>query len=767
MDGSDGDDGTVRDPGSDSAPGPAGREARDHGSLAGLFAPERVAVVGATDRRGSVGHAVMRNLLDAFDGKVVPVNPTQERVFDLPAADSVGETGADLAVVVVPPDIALEVVAEAGEADIRNVVVITAGFGEGGAEGAARERELVATAERYGLNLVGPNSLGLISTPVGLNATFAPRNALPGNVSFMSQSGAFVTAVLDWAADRDLGFREVVSLGNKAVLDERDFVAHWGADPGTDVVLGYLEGIDDGAAFVETAREVTRETPVLVVKSGRTEAGAHAAASHTGAIAGSEAAYEAGLDKAGVLRAETVQELFDAAAALAGQPLPETDGVAVVTNAGGPGVMATDAVGDAGLELASFADDTHRALADRLPDNANVYNPVDIIGDAPVERFTDTLEVVLDDPNVGACVVIACPTATLAFEDLADTVVAAGEAAGVPLAACLLGGTATREANRRLAAAGIPTYFDPARAVRSLDALREYREIREREYESPTTFDVDREHVRQRLAAVAEREETRLGVEAMDLLAAYGIPIPEGEVVDSPADAERVARDIVGDGAADADSGDDPGVVMKIVSPDILHKSDIGGVKVGVPVDEVADAFEDLVSRARRYQPDATLLGVQVQELLDTGDGVETIVGTNRDPQFGPLVLFGLGGVFVEVLEDTTVRVAPVSGREASGMLDDIDSAPLLRGARGREPVDEAAIVETIQRLSQLVTDFPAILELDVNPLVATPDGATAVDVRLTIDPDAVEGVDAATGDGERDSEPTDSATTDADTTDR
>ncbi|WP_254822478.1 acetate--CoA ligase family protein [Haloglomus halophilum] len=755
MDGSDGASVDGEDEGSGQASPDAGAAdtVADASPLAGLFAPERVAVVGATEREGSVGRAVTANLQRSFDGDVVPVNPSAEAVLGLSAVDSVAEADADLAVVIVPPAAAVEVVEQAGEAGTDDVVVITAGFGEGGPEGVARERELVAVADEYDLNLVGPNCLGIISTPVGLNATFAPRNALPGDISFMSQSGAFVTAVLDWAAERDLGFREVVSLGNKAVLDESDFVAHWGADEGTDVVLGYLEGIDDGAGFIETAREVTAETPVVLVKSGRTEAGAHAAASHTGAIAGSEAAYEAGLDQAGVLRAESVQELFDSAAALAGQPVPESDGVAVVTNAGGPGVMATDAVGDSGLELASFTDATHEALSERLPDNANVYNPVDVIGDAPVERIADTMDIVLDDPNVGACVVITCPTATLSFDDFGDAVVAANES-GVPLAACLMGGADAANANRRLAKAGVPTYFDPARAVRSLDALRRYREVREREYAAPTEFDVDRGHVRERLAEAARNDETRLGVEAMDLLDAYGIPTPAGEVVDSPSEAERVARDIVGDTADGTD--DEAGVVMKLVSPDILHKSDIGGVKVGVPPDDVADAFEDLVSRARRYQPDATVLGVQVQELLDTEDGVETIVGTNRDPQFGPLVLFGLGGVFVEVLEDTTVRVAPVAEPEARRMLDDIDSAPLLRGARGREPVDEDAIVETIGRLSQLVTDFPAILELDVNPLVVTPEGATAVDIRLTIDPDEVAGIDpeaageAADGDQHR-----------------
>jgi acetyltransferase len=542
----------------------------------------------------------------------------------------------------------------------------------------------------------------------------------------MSQSGAFVTSVLDWAGDQGIGFRDIVSLGNKAVLDERDFVAHWGEDEETDVVLGYLESIDEGRAFVDTAREVTAETPVVVVKSGRTEAGAHAAASHTGAIAGSEAAYRAGLEQAGVLRARTVQELFDYAEILAGQPLPERDDVAIVSNAGGLGVMATDAVGDASLSLASFTDETTAALREALPGGANVYNPVDVIGDAPASRLRTAIDLALADPNVGGAVVLSSPTAVLDFDDLADAVVEVEADHGKPVSVCLMAGESTRSPADRLREGGIPTYFDPARAVGALDVLARYRDLSQREYAEPTTFeDVDRQRARDLLQRAADRGQTRLGVEAMGLLDAYGIPTPEGAVVDDPTEARTLAESIPGD------------VVMKIVSPDILHKTDIGGVKIGVPDEDVEDAYEDLVTRARNYQPDADVLGVQVQELVDLDAGVETILGANHDPQFGPLVLFGLGGIFVEVFQDTTVRVTPVSEPEAAGMLDDIEAAPLLRGARGRDPVDEPAIVEAIQRLSQLVTDLP-VLELDVNPLVATPDGATAIDVRLTIDPDSL-----------------------------
>ena len=688
-----------------------------------LFSPERVAVIGATESDGSVGRAIMENLQNGFTGEVVPVNPNAEEVFGLAAFDDITDVpDVDLAVVVVPPKIAVEAIRAAGEVGITDVVVVTAGFGEAGSEGASREQELKHIAAEYDMNLVGPNCLGIISSPIGMNATFAPQSPLEGSISFMSQSGAFITAVLDWANDRGLGFKDVVSLGNKAVMDEGDFVDFWGDDTATDVILGYLEDIDDGREFIDTARKVTEDTPIVAVKSGRTEAGANAAASHTGAIAGSERAYEAGLQQAGVLRAESVEELFDYASILEGQPTSDTDGIAIVTNAGGPGVMSTDAVGDSSLEMASFEESTMEELEETMPSAANIFNPVDVLGDAPSERYEEALDIVLDDPNVGSVIVVACPTAVMEFEALAEVIAEKSRQTDTPIAASLMGGNSAEDAAAVLDDVGVPSYFDPARGVDSLDALRQYARISERQYDEPTDFDVDRERVEEILDRAADRNTNALGVEAMELLDAYGIPTPDGEIVSDTQAAVEAAEAIDGN------------VVMKIVSPDILHKSDIGGVEVGVPAEEAAQTYSDLISRARNYQPDANIIGVQVQEMLDLDSGTETIVGMNRDPQFGPLLLFGLGGIFVEVLEDTTVRVAPVDESEASSMIDEIDSAPLLRGARGRDPVDEDGIVETIQRLSQLVTDFPEILELDINPLVASPDGVSAVDIRLTVD---------------------------------
>ena len=693
------------------------------GELSRLFAPDRVAVVGASDEEGTVGYAVTSNLLGSFEGEVVAVNPNRESVLGLSCHDSVADVGAvDVVVVAVPAGIAVEVLREAAEVGIENVVVITAGFSEAGAEGSARERELTRIARAHDLNLVGPNSLGILNTGVGLNATFGPLDPDPGGISFMSQSGAFITAVLDWAADRNLGFKDIVSLGNKAVLDESDFVREWGDDPETDVILGYLEDVSDGPAFIDAAREVTEDTPVVVVKSGRTDEGASAAASHTGAIAGSDEAYDAAFEQSGVVRVHTVQELFDFASILAGQPLPDGDSVAIVTNAGGPGVMTTDAVGDSRLDLAEFTDETLATLSEDLPEGANIYNPVDIIGDAPVERFEATIDTVLADDTVEMAIVLSCPTATLSFDDLAAATVRLRSEHGTPLVATLMGGSSTESAAATLSDAGIPTYFDPARAVHSLEALAQYATIREQEYASPTTFDVDRERAREILERAAERGDTRLGVESMELLDAYGIPTPEGEVVSDPAAAVEVAEAIDGP------------VAMKIVSPAISHKSDIGGVEVGVKQSDVRSTYGNIVSRARNYQPDAPIVGVQVQEMVDLDAGTETIVGVNRDPQFGSLVMFGLGGIFVEIMEDTSFRVAPVSEPEVREMLGEIRAAPLLHGARGRTPADVDALVTVIQRVSQLVTDFPAITELDVNPVVAMPDGVAAVDLRLTLD---------------------------------
>lgn len=696
----------------------------DHQSL---FVPERIAVIGATDREGSVGRALMENLA-SFGGEVLPINPSRETVLDMVCFDDIESVpdpaGVDLAVVLVPPESAVAVVETLGTIGIDSVVVITAGFRERGEGGEALEARLVDIAQQYDIDLVGPNSVGIMNTAIGLNATFLDQSPPAGSLSLMSQSGAVISAVLGWARARGVGFRDIVSLGNEAVLGEVEFLEVWGDDPETDAIVAYLEDIEEGRRFVEMAREVTPETPVIALKSGRTETGAEAAASHTGSIAGSDHAYNAGFDAGGVIRASGIEELFDVGRVLVGQEPPSGDSVAIVTNGGGPGVLAADALEEAGLSVASL-EGLHGELRDVLPSQAEVDNPLDIIGDADIDRFRAVLDVVMGAETVDAVVVISIPTALFPFEDLASVVGELQERHDIVVVTALM--SPREEIDIQLMAEfGIPNYFEPARAVRSLETLAEYGTITDSVRASPPAYDADYDRVEEILGLGDRTETERLSVESMDLLEAYGIPSPAGDMATDAEEALAIADELAGP------------VVMKLASPDIVHKSDIGGVEIGVPVEEVSQTFEGIIRAARNHDADATIHGVRVEEVVDLDDSVETIVGVTRDRQFGHLVMFGFGGIFVEVFEDTAFRLAPVTEDEARAMTADIESAPILRGARGRTPSDIDGIVEVICRVSQLVTDYPAIRELDINPLVVGADGVKAVDFQATVDPEAI-----------------------------
>lgn len=683
-----------------------------------LFTPSRVAVVGATESQSSVGRAVMENL-ENFDGEVIPVNPNQEAVFGrecYPDIEAVPNS-IDLAIVAIPADAAIDVLGEIASANINDVVVLTSEFDD------EQEANVTEIAEDHNLTLVGPNCLGIMNTNNGLNATFNPPEVeIPlGSLSFMSQSGGFISAVLDRLASTETGFNETVSLGNKAVLGSVDFLQHWNEDDETDVILAYLEDIENGRAFIDTGREVTAETPLVVLKAGQTETGEQSASSHTGAMAGSAAAVRAGLDQAGAIRADDTEAFLDFGRILTDQPLPDSDTVGIVTNTGGPGVLASDTLAESSLSLASFTDETQESLADTLPEQIPLENPLDIEGDATAERYHEALDTVLADEGIGSVILLACPTAVLDYDDLADVITEVYTDYDKPLVTCLMGVGVTDSAVNTLRDDDIPNHFDPSRAVRNLRVLAEYREIRNREYDSPIEFDVDEERAHEVFSQIEERESDHLGLEAMDILDAYGIPTPNGEVVDDSGAAEELAQDIDGP------------VVMKIASPDIPHKSDFGGVAMGVETENVSETFEDLCERAREEASDAMILGVLIQEQVNIDDSQEVIVGVNRDPQFGPVVMFGYGGIFVQVFDDTTFRVAPVTENEARKMTEEIDSAALLRGNRGHEAVDLDAVVETIQRVSQLVTDFSTITELDINPLIAGSNGVSAIDLRITV----------------------------------
>ncbi|MGQ9700253.1 MAG: acetate--CoA ligase family protein [Candidatus Bipolaricaulaceae bacterium] len=691
-----------------------------HRKLDGLLFPRSVAVVGATPVPGKIGNVVMANV-QSFPGPVFGVNPKYPEILGRPCVPSVRDLPepVDLAVIVIPAEGVPEALRQCGERGVKNAVVISAGFKEVGLEGAQREKELVRIANEYELNVVGPNVLGLISTRVGLNATFAPRGALPGHIAFMSQSGAFCTSVLDWAWKEKLGFSHFVSLGNKAVLNECDFLLAFAEDPETRVIVAYLEGIQEGPRFMAIAREVTQEKPVVILKAGRAEAGARAVSSHTGTMAGSDQAYEAAFRQCGVIRAHNVEELFDFAYILSRQPLPKGRRIGIITNAGGAGVMAADAAEEEGLTVSQLSPHTLQALAEKLPKEAAIYNPVDVVGHATLEQYQAAVELVLADPNVDLGLALSAPHPILRFTDLARVVAQTQARLGKPLSVSFMAGDLGEEAEGILRDAGIPSFFDPARAVRALATLVHYAEIRQRPREGPPYFPVDREQARAVLAEARRKGRVRLGLEAAGILSTYGIPLARGGLAKTAEEAGRLAQEI------------GKPLALKIVSPDLTHKTEVGGVRLNVHPTEADRVAWELFTTIKNRFPEATIEGVYVQEMLPPGR--EVILGMVRDPTFGPLLMFGLGGIYVEVLRDVAFAVAPLSRAEAEELVELIRGKKLLHGARGQPPVNMSALWDLILRVSQLVAENPDILELDLNPILCYAERVVAVDMRLTV----------------------------------
>ena len=695
-------------------------------SLQHFFTPASVAVIGASHQPGKIGHDILNNLkLSGFAGAIYPINPKSPEILELKCYPSVlaVEGAIDLAVIVIPARAVLGVMEECAKKGIDSVIVISAGFKESGSEGIELEKELGEIATRSGIRVVGPNCLGIIATSAGLNASFAPVYPKVGSLALMSQSGALATAILDWSVQNGIGYSKFVSFGNGVDVGVVDLLRAWEDDPETRVIVAYVEGLPNGPEFIRVARQVSMKKPVIVVKSGNTQSGARAVSSHTGSLAGSGEAYTAAFKQCGVIRAHSVEELFDLAVAFAYQDLPRSRRVAILTNAGGPGIMATDAVEMAGLQLAAVSPETVERLQTKLPPASNLHNPVDCLGDADASRYNFAAEAVLADPNVDSALALLTPQTSTQPLETAQGVAASAARHGKPVLACFMGGGAMTTAIEALGGQRVPNYPYPERAVAALASMVNYREWREEPPDEIERFPADTEVVRRIFAHTREQHRVNLGeVEARQILRAYNIRCPKSEVAHSAEDAARI--------------GDEIGypVVMKIVSPDILHKSDIGGVRIGIrDRQDAMDTYELMMLRIRRYAPNADLRGVSVQEMIRSGR--EVILGSTCDPQFGPMVMFGLGGIYVEVLKDVSFRIAPFGRRHARRMVDEIRSAPLLRGARGEQPCDLEAIATCLLILSQLVTDFPEIVEMDINPLkVGEPGtGAVAVDARITI----------------------------------
>jgi acetyltransferase len=544
-----------------------------------------------------------------------------------------------------------------------------------------------------------------------------------GRIAFMSQSGALCTSILDLALGQGIGFSRFYSIGNKADINELDLVKAWAEDPETRAIMGYLEGITNGPEFIRVASEVTRHKPIIAIKSGTTSAGSKAVSSHTGTLAGSEAAYDAAFKQCGIIRAGSVQDLFDYAQAFARQPLLEGNAIAVITNAGGPGIMASDAIEHHGLRLAALSTETKQYLQPLLPAAASVANPIDVLGDAPAERYALAIEAALKDPNVNAILLVLTPQTSTQIPETAEALGRLSKQYSKPVFGAMMGDAAIRKGVEVLRSFDVPNYQVPERAVAAIAAMWEQRTWLNTPRLAVEEFEVNRAKVAEVFARVrAEGRVTMGDAEARDVLEAYGVPLPKSAVAATADEAVAFAESI------------GYPVVMKIASPDILHKSDIGGIKLNInSASEVRDAFDLLVYRGQRFMPDATIWGCQIQQMVKGGR--EVIIGVNRDPQFGPLIMFGLGGIYVEALKDVTFRVAPIDRRAATEMLGEIRAYKLLRGVRGEKPSDQAAVVDTLLRISQLVTDFPEIVELDINPLMVFEQGkgVLGIDMRLAL----------------------------------
>jgi acetyl coenzyme A synthetase (ADP forming)-like protein len=685
--------------------------------------PGSIAVVGATDRAGSVGLAVFRNILDAgFQGLLYPVNPKAKSVQNVrayPRLSSIPDE-VDVAVIIVPAEIVCSVLEEAGQKQVKGAIVISAGFKEVGERGAERERQLKETAAKYDIRVIGPNCLGVINNneKVRLNASFATKMPKPGNIAFISQSGALCTAVLDYAEGKNIGFSKFVSFGNKADVNEIDLLNYLKNDPDTHVILMYLEDVAHGRAFLETAREITWQAhkPILAIKSGRSAEGALAAASHTGSLAGSDSAYDAIFRQSGILRVEGVDELFNCALAFAKQPIPKGNRIAIVTNAGGPGIMATDAAIRHELKIAAFSEQTKQKLKQELPPTASIRNPVDVIGDATHERYEAAIRHVLMDENVDGAIVILTPQTMTDVLETAEIIPRVAKNIDKPLLCSFMGIVDVSEGIEHLEANGIPNYAFPEAAARAMAAMAFYgnllsldkRQIRRVAADRDTVTEIiERKLSGKQSCYLPERE-------ANEILQCYGFPVLKSILLTDVSDVDKAADEIVFPAA------------MKICSRDIVHKFDAGGVQLKIKTKEEArKAFQEIMENVKRYNRSAKIDGVIIERMAKRG--VEVILGAVRDPKFGPICMFGLGGTFVEAIKDVTFSLAPMWEINAENMINTIKARSILKGVRGAWPSDIDAIKDCILRLSQMITDNPEIAEMDINPLIVYPRGKGCV----------------------------------------
>jgi acetyltransferase len=696
--------------------------------LEAIFHPGSVAVVGASRTPGKVGYILTKNMMDSgFGGKIYPINPGADEILGMKCYKSVLDVpdAIDLAVITIPSTSVLQVADECGRKGVKALVVISAGFKETGHDGAILEQQLLEIGKKYNMRIQGPNCLGLINTETPINLSFAAGMPRKGRIGFISQSGALGTAILDWIIKENIGFHSFISLGNKADLDEVDFIEAMAEDDDVGVILLYLESIEKGRKFIDTSMRVVKKKPVIVLKGGTSSTGARAAGSHTGAFVGSFLAYQTAFNKAGVILAQNVEELFDCGVAFTEQPLPRDEGIAIITNAGGPGILATDLAERLGVKLASLSSDLQNRLRQNLPPASATGNPVDVLGDARAERYRFALNEVLADEHVNAAIVLLTPQAmTESLETAKNIIETKMTVANKPILAVFMGGGAVEEASKLLVKNGVPCFDFPEKAIQTISAMYTYKRFLSQSATEPTTFiDVNKERVKEIIASTrGDGRVVLLSTEAADVVGAYGIPVPANRLVKTAEEAVKAA-----------DEFGYP-IVLRIVSPDILHKTDIGGVALNLnSPEEIRQAFDRIITRVSEFMPRARIYGVMCYHMVPKGR--EMIIGMSQDVQFGPLVMFGLGGIYVNFLKDVSFRLAPLSEPEAGKMMEETKAYTLLKGIRGEEASDIEALKEMLLRVSQLVWDFPEIVEMDINPVIVYGEGkgCYALDVKITL----------------------------------
>lgn len=696
-------------------------------NLRPFFAPQGVALIGASDNPSKLSHGILKNMVSyGYQGAVYPVNPKSTRILGLACYPDIRQVPdpVDLAVIIIPAPLVPEALEACGERGIRAAIIISGGFKEVGPEGAALEKHCLEIARHYQMRLIGPNCVGTLDLYTGLNTTFIQGVPARGGISFVSQSGAVGGGVIDYLRNKGIGFAAFASLGNEADVTETDVIEYLATDPNTRVIAAYVESIRDGQRFLRIAREVTRHKPIVMLKAGRTEAGARAVSSHTGSLAGANEAYHAAFVQSGVIEAQTVAELFDMAAALDTQPLPKGRRVAIVTNAGGPAALASDSLAAHGLTLATLSATTRQTLRGHLNPAAQVDNPVDMLGGAEPQDYAFALSHTLQDPNVDAVITILVPQALVNPAEVAQRVVETAQIRrDKPVLACFMGEHSVGQAREVLHQGGIPMYTFPESVGYVLQSMTDYAQWRQK----PTLTPQRPEDCRPQKVVDALKGQPERPVwgefETRPILEAYGIPLIPAELARSPHEAVQIAARL------------GYPVALKIVSPHILHKSDVGGIRLNLNnAEDVRTAFSDMMTHVKAKLPQAELVGVLVEPMAP--QGYEVIIGMRRDPNFGPLMMFGLGGIYVELFRDVSFRIAPLTREDALQMISETHAGRLLAGFRGQPEADLDALVDILLRFSFLAVDFPAFQEAEINPLLVRPkgQGALVLDCRIVLD---------------------------------